>query len=810
MGVDSGGVPADPLIGFASADVRFDRLLGRGGMGAVYAGWQDPPGRPVAIKVIAPHLAADEGYRDRFLREARCLVRLNHPAVIACHHHGSIPGPTGDPLLVMVLELVEGGTLADRLRSGPVEVTQVLRWFAEACDGLAEAHRQGVVHRDIKPDNLMLDGAGRVKIADFGLARGMDSTQVTATGALLGSPAYMAPEACRGDDPGPPADLYAIGCSLFQALTGQPPFASTGILQVLQAHQRQPAPRLRDHRPDLPMLDSVVARCLAKRPEGRPADAASLAADLRRCVALVPPEALAARARRPEPGQSPVTVVTKSLPPYRPPRQFRWLVLGAGAIILLAAVGVIAVAGHRPLETPVEVPAQADNVNALLDKAELLIAERRGAAAAAALDTLHLWVREADLTPAQRARWQTLQARIEHGDGGSAGEQALAGRLDRTERLITAGDASGAVELLTALRIPARMAGVEDRRASLLSQAQGALAGLEPARTVVPLVMPAGLPVAPLERLPLGAPAVHRPIVAFPVAEGMHRLRLPVGPGHVLLFLGAEDEVLVSASLEQGGVTRSLGTLPVDGWVPHLLTMPEGQGGTLVLEAGGPACLAAAVQAAQGMPTVMDLGLVPGTLVAARERSEGMALSLAQVRVLWPEPLLVPDLAHRLGEALGTSGALPLTTYAPSEADLAGTVRKAVADASAVLLAIPTGLPPGERVQDLLRLVRELQRAGHPVVLVLGTEQGRQALVGAQHRGAWLKFLSAARERGGVAGVIDLGQITAFHARHQQALDTQAPGYPDLLAQGLCAGVRQWAARARAQNRPFPRGVNGR
>ena len=118
----------DPLIGFTSEGLRFDRLLGRGGMGAVYAGWQLRLDRPVAIKVIAAHLTADQDYRARFIREAQCLGRLRHQHIMACYDHGPVPGPGGEPLLVMVLEQASGGSLAERLRS-PARVVEVLAWF---------------------------------------------------------------------------------------------------------------------------------------------------------------------------------------------------------------------------------------------------------------------------------------------------------------------------------------------------------------------------------------------------------------------------------------------------------------------------------------------------------------------------------------------------------------------------------------------------------------------------------------------------------------------------------------------------------
>ncbi|MBN8526171.1 MAG: serine/threonine protein kinase, partial [Planctomycetes bacterium] len=279
--------PVDPLLGFATDSLRFDALLGRGGMGAVYRGEQLRLARPVAIKVIKPDLASDPGYRERFTREAQTMGRLVHPHVIACHDFGPIHGPDGGELLVMVMEFVSGDSLGRLATLRRLPIRDVLRWYAQAAEALTAAHRLGIIHRDIKPDNIMVTVDGVAKLADFGLARAADSIQVTQTGAIIGSPAYMSPEASLGHDPSPASDVYGLGCSLFHTLAGRPPFHATSTLHVLQQHAASPPPRFSAARADLALLDDLFARCLAKTQAERPTPAA-LARELTALAARVP------------------------------------------------------------------------------------------------------------------------------------------------------------------------------------------------------------------------------------------------------------------------------------------------------------------------------------------------------------------------------------------------------------------------------------------------------------------------------------------------------------------------------------------
>ena len=283
-------MPDDPLIGFQTDTLRLESLLGKGAMGAVYKGTQLALDRMVAIKVIAPHLANDKAYRERFSREAQTLGKVLHPNVIACHDIGPCIGPSGEQLFVMVLEFVDGWSLGSLLKQRKLSIRQVLELHRQAAEGLQAAHNLGIVHRDIKPDNIMVTKQGQAKLADFGLAKADDSAGLTQTGALMGSPSYMSPEACRGEPPQPSSDLYSLGCSLFFSLSGTTPFSATSALQAIQQHVNAPVPLLSGRRADLAPLDELMQRALAKHPADRHPSAAEMAEAIRACIGLFPPD----------------------------------------------------------------------------------------------------------------------------------------------------------------------------------------------------------------------------------------------------------------------------------------------------------------------------------------------------------------------------------------------------------------------------------------------------------------------------------------------------------------------------------------
>ncbi len=241
--------------------------LGRGGMATVYRAYQPALEREVALKVLPDFLVEQPGFKARFHREAVAVARLQHPNILSVFDHAEQDGVT-----YIVSEYVEGGTLAARL-GAPIQLDYCVRLLRPVADALDYAHSEGVVHRDVKPSNILLDRRGVPILSDFGLARiaeTAESERLTQTGAMVGTPTYMAPEQCAGHEAGPPADIYALGVIAFEMITGRVPFNAPTPLGVIAAHQMTPPPSPRKLNPSLP--ESVVQpilTCLAKDPRQR-------------------------------------------------------------------------------------------------------------------------------------------------------------------------------------------------------------------------------------------------------------------------------------------------------------------------------------------------------------------------------------------------------------------------------------------------------------------------------------------------------------------------------------------------------------
>lgn len=258
---------------------RLGRRLGTGGMGEVWQARDLRLDRDVAVKVISRGVAGDHLLEERFRKEARMAAGLTHPRIVTVHDHGEVE-VEGRPVLFLVMELVRGRPLTAVLREhrSGVDPAAVIRWAVQICEGLAAAHRAGVVHRDIKPANIMVHGPAEadVTICDFGIARLAEETGtgLTATGAAIGTPTYMSPEQARGDRRiDGRSDLYSLGCMLYELLAGEPPFTGSGLSVLSQHLTGDPAP-IRDLRPAVPeRLERLVLELLAKEPEARPADA---------------------------------------------------------------------------------------------------------------------------------------------------------------------------------------------------------------------------------------------------------------------------------------------------------------------------------------------------------------------------------------------------------------------------------------------------------------------------------------------------------------------------------------------------------
>jgi hypothetical protein len=257
---------------------RVLRLLGHGGMGLVFEAEDSQLQRRVALKTLQPALAASASARQRFLQEARAAAAVKHDHVVTIYQVGE---DRGVPFLAM--ELLAGETLADRLRrAGKLPAAEVLRIGREIAEGLAAAHEKGLIHRDIKPANVWLEvGRDRVKLLDFGLARALGGSGLTQTGAVLGTPEYMAPEQARGGVVDARADLFSLGCVLYRTATGQPPFRGKDTLAVLSALALDEPRPPRELNPEVPpALSDLVMALLAKRPEDRPPSAQAVSAAL--------------------------------------------------------------------------------------------------------------------------------------------------------------------------------------------------------------------------------------------------------------------------------------------------------------------------------------------------------------------------------------------------------------------------------------------------------------------------------------------------------------------------------------------------
>jgi hypothetical protein len=323
--------------------------LGRGGMGVVWRAVDEVLGREVAVKELRAYTDSDgpelAGLRLRMQREARAAARIRHPGVIAVHDVAEVDGR---PLIVM--ELVDGPSLEDVLRDrGPLDPHEAAGIGAEVMDALAAAHRAGVLHRDVKPGNILLERSGRVVLTDFGIAMIEDpgdgsTTNLTRSGELVGSLDYLAPERAQGADPGPASDVWALGATLFAAVEGSSPFRRTSAFSTLTAIVTEPVPEAHRAGP----LGPVLERLLDKRPEERPgADearellrAAAKPGDTPTTTLRSTAGATPAETKRSVPGAPPGATGTGGTAPPR--RRRRVLLAVAAATVVLASAGATA------------------------------------------------------------------------------------------------------------------------------------------------------------------------------------------------------------------------------------------------------------------------------------------------------------------------------------------------------------------------------------------------------------------------------------------------------------------------------------
>jgi serine/threonine protein kinase len=389
--VKPASAPQSPSLVGSTIDNQFvlDSVLGTGAFGTVYRGTQLGLERAVAVKVPTYEIAADPVMAKRFAREARSAARVQHPGVVQIYAVGELPD--GRPYLAM--QLVDGEPLDKILADGPLPARRALRIIRAIASALSETHAAEVVHRDLKPSNIIWrrdrNGDDRITLVDFGIAvcrpGNADATRLT-SGGLIGTPHYMSPEQAHGEVVDARADLYALGCILYELVTGDPPFDGSGF-EVLLAHLGRPAPLPSEKNPNVPeAIDRLCAQLLAKKPDDRPASADAVVALIDDALADKSPAA--SRPRAPAAGwrsktRGSATLTRPELPPGteapRTRHRRRWSMGIAAAIVALAAAGFGFVhfsgPGGEPTDTPdgpID-PHGANRREVTLDDGELLM-----------------------------------------------------------------------------------------------------------------------------------------------------------------------------------------------------------------------------------------------------------------------------------------------------------------------------------------------------------------------------------------------------------------------------------------------------
>jgi serine/threonine-protein kinase len=282
---------------------ELEKLVGSGGMSNVFRAHDRLLERTVALKILHEQYTRDDDYVERFRREARAVAKLAHPNIVTVIDRGEQDGRQ-----FIVFEYVDGQNLKELTRSGPLEVHEAIGLTLQVARALSFAHDRGLVHRDVKPQNVLLNEDGQAKVTDFGIARSLDVHGVTQTGTVLGTSDYIAPEQARGQKVDPKTDIYSLGAVLYELLVGEVPFAGDNFVAVAMRHVNEPVPSVLDARPDCPArLDLAIQRAMAKDPDDRFQSMDELVAELEACLAELD--------GRSDEG------ATMIVPPARPPRR---------------------------------------------------------------------------------------------------------------------------------------------------------------------------------------------------------------------------------------------------------------------------------------------------------------------------------------------------------------------------------------------------------------------------------------------------------------------------------------------------------
>jgi serine/threonine-protein kinase len=440
---------AERLQAAVKGEFVIGRLLGQGGFASVFLARDDMLGRDVAIKVLDPNLALSGEHSERFLTEARLVAQLEHPHIVPIYHVEQKEG-----LLYIVMRFVPGtslgGLLAKESKVPPAQAAAIAR---EVADALDYAHHHKVIHRDIKPDNILLDASGHAVVTDFGIARAAQAARLTQEGMVVGTPQYMSPEQASGEEIDGRSDVYALGVVMYEMLAGHPPFGGRTAAQILAKHLSQKPPSLSDTSTDTPeMLAAIVSKALAKDPGERYATARAMADALSQANAPGAMDSGAVARRR------------------RFGKRLKWVgVLGLVVILLIAAFGIGALTLIRsmfkseppaislmwPNVPPVLAEVARDRLKIPATDSVLYLFVAHGRPNTDGLVITSSELIRADSTGIRRLAWGnldfTLNTRLSTGSGTMVARDKASGKVDTLYRGLTTRELAALGETLNKL-----------------------------------------------------------------------------------------------------------------------------------------------------------------------------------------------------------------------------------------------------------------------------------------------------------------------------------------------------------------------